>query len=125
ASNGKELYFLSNRNTTTEPFVQDLEEGRAKKLFDEGADITWPRRSPEDKKLLYISFRDRAGGQLCVRDLPSGEGRRCLEDESNALQAEWLDEHRVLLLVRGAVEEDLHILEVKVGGSLSARPRLQ
>jgi cellulose synthase operon protein C len=125
ARNGREISFLSNRNTTTEPFVQDLEEGRARRLFDEGADITWPRRSPQDHALLYISYRDRADGQLCVRDLPSGENRRCLEDALSALQAEWIDEHRVLLLARASVQDDLQILEVQVGARLRARPREQ
>ncbi len=35
--------------------------------FDEGSDVTWPRVSPDGKALLYISFREQASGQLCVR----------------------------------------------------------
>ena len=49
----------------------------AKLAFDEGADVTWPRLSPDGKRILYISFRDDAAGQLCVRDLPD-KHRRCL-----------------------------------------------
>ena len=49
----------------------------AKLVFDEGADVTWPRLSPDGKRILYISFRDDASGQLCVRDLPD-KRRRCL-----------------------------------------------
>ncbi|MGA2448630.1 MAG: hypothetical protein ABTD50_08140 [Polyangiaceae bacterium] len=121
---GKALYFVSNRDTTNQIFVQSMADGRAHPLFDDGADVTWPRVSPDGRSLLYISFRESASGQLCVRRLPMGDERRCLQDSSAALQAEWIDGGRIALVSRRSIEGDLRILEVTVGPEFSTRPLL-
>ncbi|WP_035605557.1 PD40 domain-containing protein [Hylemonella gracilis] len=115
------LLFVSNRSIVTEIYVQDLEQGRERRLFDEGADVTWPRISPDGRRLLYISFRREAGGQLCVRELPK-EGsqddavgnRRCLGAEVLALQAEWKDSAQIVLLHRTTIQDDLQLSLVEV-----------
>jgi tetratricopeptide (TPR) repeat protein len=122
---GKALIFASNRNIATEIYIQDLEGGRERRLFDEGADVTWPRVSPDGKHLLYISFRDQASGQLCVRDLPGAEGRRCLAEETSALQAEWIDASHIALVSRASIQGDLHLSRVTVGRELSVSPLLE
>src|SRR5579863_2356065 len=122
ALDGRSLYFVSNRNTTNEIFVQDLLDGRARRLFDEGTDVSWSRVSPDGRSLLYVSFRDRATGQLCVRDLPDGGRRRCLAQDASALQAEWIDSSRIALVSRASIHGDLALLEVRVGSQLEARP---
>ena len=123
APDQKTLYFVSNRNTRSEIFAQDVEEGRARAVFDEGADVTWPRVSPDGKALLYVSYSDQATGQLCVRDLPGGSGRRCLTDTAAALQAEWIDSGHIALVGRASIQGDLRVSEVTVAGRLSSRPR--
>jgi len=121
---GKTLYFVSNRDTTNQVFAQGMADGRARPLFDDGADVTWPRVSPDGRSLLYISFRESASGQLCVRRLPEGDGRQCLRDSSAALQAEWIDPRRIALVSRRSIEGDLRIVEVTLGSDLSSRPLL-
>jgi tetratricopeptide (TPR) repeat protein len=123
-SDAKTLYFVSNRNTSSQIFAQTVADGRARQLFDDDADVTWPRVSPDGSRLLYISFGERAFGQLCVRDLPDGGGRRCLEDASTALQAEWIDGGRIALVSRQSIHGDLRVLDVTVGKKLEARPLL-
>lgn len=118
----KTLYFVSNRNTANQVFAQSMADGRAGPLFDDGADVTWPRVSPGGHFLLYISFRESAAGQLCVRNLPDGSGRRCLKSPSAALQAEWIDESRIVLISRASIKGDLRLLEVTIGSSFSERP---
>jgi hypothetical protein len=124
APDGKTLYFVSNRDTTNQVFEQSMVDGRAKALFDDGADVTWPRVSPDGRSLLYISFRESVSGQLCVRRLPEGDGRSCLRDGSAALQAEWIDGRRIALVSRQSIEGDLRVLVVTVGSSLEASPLL-
>jgi hypothetical protein len=119
---GKTLYFVSNRDTTNQIFAQGMVDGRVRQLFDDGADVTWPRVSADGRSLLYISFRESASGQLCVRRLPEGDGRRCLGGSSAALQAEWIDHDRIVLVSRQSIEGDLRVLEVTIGSILSARP---
>ncbi|MFL5357770.1 hypothetical protein [Archangium sp.] len=122
---GNTLLFVSNRNIATEIYAQDMEQGRERRLFDEGADVTWPRVSPDGKHLLYISFRNQASGQLCVRDLPGAEGRRCLEEETSALQAEWINASHIALVSRATIQGDLRLSRVAVGRELSVSPLLE
>ncbi|ATB48599.1 hypothetical protein [Corallococcus macrosporus] len=122
---GNTLLFASNRNIATEIYTQDLERGRERRLFDEGADVTWPRVSPDGKHLLYISFRNQAGGQLCVRELPTARERRCLEEEASALQAEWMDETHIALVSRATIQGDLRLSKVEVGGPWRVTPLLE
>jgi tetratricopeptide (TPR) repeat protein len=122
ARDGKSLVFVSNRNTVTEIYLENTDDGRDHRLFDEGADVTWPRVSPDAKRLLYVSFRDTASGELCVRDLPSGENRHCLMDGGSPLQAEWVSPSRIALVSRGSIQGDLRVLDVAAGASLSAKP---
>jgi hypothetical protein len=122
APDGKTLYFASNRNTSNEIYAQDVDEGRAKLLFDEDAEVTWPRVSPDGTSLLYVSFGERATGQLCVRRLPGAGDRLCLAEPIAALQAEWIDKSRIVLVGRTSIEGDLRVFEVAVGSSLTVRP---
>jgi hypothetical protein len=92
-------------------------------LFDDDADVTWPRISPDGKALLYISF-ERAAGQLCIRRLPDGESRRCLDDPSAALQAEWIDRDHIALVSRQSIQGNLRVLLVTVEAKLYARALL-
>ncbi|MGH7439434.1 MAG: hypothetical protein ACRENE_27410, partial [Polyangiaceae bacterium] len=119
---GNTLYFVSDRNTVHELFTQNVVDGSVHQLFDEDADITWPRVSPDGRSLLYISFREHASGQLCVRSLPRGDGRQCLDDQGAALQAEWIDSAHVALVSRQSIQGDLRVLEVTLRGSIAARP---
>jgi hypothetical protein len=117
---GKTLYFVSNRNEINEIYRQEQGSSGAKLAFDEGADVTWPRLSPDGKRILYISFRDDAAGQLCVRDLPDKK-RRCLKEPGSALQAQWVDGGRIVLVSRDSLQGDLRLVDVRVGRKLDGR----
>lgn len=116
------LYFASSQETRKEIYAQDDDEGRARLVFDEGADVSWPRVSPDGKALLYVSFGNRAAGQLCVRRLPEGDQRRCLDDAPAVLQAEWIDNQRIVMVSRASIDGDLQLSQVAVTRQLSARP---
>jgi hypothetical protein len=118
APGGKTLYFVSNRNTTNELYRQEQASPGAKLVFDEGADVTWPRLSPDGKRILYVSFRDDADGQLCVRELPDKK-RRCLKDEGSAVQAQWVDDSHIVLVTRDTLAGNLRLVSVDVGRALS------
>src|SRR5262249_46436889 len=54
------LYFVSDEESTTRIYVQDVARGIPRLLFEDMADVTWPRPSPDGKRLLYISYRTDA-----------------------------------------------------------------
>ena len=116
------LYFVSNGETRKEIYAQDIAQGHVHLLFDEGSDVTWPRLSPDGKQLLYISFRDQATGQLCVRDVPDGAHRRCLGGTRAALEADWIGNKRIVLVARTSIDANLTLSDVSVAATLSARP---
>lgn len=120
---GKDLYFLTNRNTVREIYRQDMETARPQLLFDEGADVSWARVSPDGRRILYISFRDDAAGELCVRELPSGP-RRCLSDGTRAVEAQWMGPSQIALVSRSSLQGDLRVMQVSVDRRLTARPLL-
>jgi hypothetical protein len=124
APDGRHLYFLSNRNATAQVFTQDLAAPSSTLLFDEGADVSWPRVSPDGKRLLYVSYRDDAAGRLCVRELDSSH-RACLEDQSGALEASWVSADQLLVLARPSPDADLRLERVTVAHDrLRSRPFL-
>ncbi|HEY2749376.1 MAG TPA: hypothetical protein VGL86_32380 [Polyangia bacterium] len=124
APDGHTLYFVSNRNTTNELYSQQQAAPGAKLVFDEGADVTWPRLSPDGKRILYISFRDDAAGRLCVRDLPD-RNRRCYAGDGSAVQAQWIDGAHIVLVSRDSAEGDLRLVAVAVGKTLSGHTLVQ
>ena len=124
APDGKRLYFVSNRNAVSEIFTQDLSAPASRILFDDGADATWPRVSPDGKRLSYVSYADDATGRVCVRTLDAKLARRCL-DARGALEAEWIDAGELLVLSRPSVGGDLVLSRVRVDGvTLKAQPIL-
>jgi hypothetical protein len=118
----KTLYFVSTRETRKQIYAQDVEQGHVHLAFDEGSDVTWPRVSPDGKTLLYISFREQAAGELCLRSLPDGGDRRCLAGAAAALQAEWIDARRIALVDRRSIGSNLRVSEVSVAARLAQRP---
>lgn len=114
------LYFASNRNTIMEIFEQQATAGAPKLLFDEEAEVTWPRVSPDGKQLLYVSFRRDASGQLCARALPKGDAR-CLSGSPGAVQAQWVSASTAVLLSRPSAQSDMRVSLVDMNGGLSAK----
>lgn len=126
---GKRLALVSNRNIANEVLWLDMASGSMRAAFDEGAESTWPRVSPDGRHLLYVSFRDRASGQLCVREVPEGGDRRCLDEPGGAIFGEWISPSSIALVTRasGSVHGDLRLLKVAVTPQkpLSAGPLLE
>src|SRR5260370_42155205 len=114
------LYFVSTAEASSSIYAIDVHEGRSRQLFDDGADAKWPRASPDGRTLLYISYRDQPTGQLCIRKLPSTEGRACLA-LPGAIQAEWIDNSRIVFVDRATLQGNLQLLEVTVGAELTAK----
>jgi hypothetical protein len=73
---GKTLYFVSNRNTTNQIFAQNMADGHAEPLFDDGADVTWPRVSPDGRFSFTSRFarapRGSSASAICRREMGAG-----------------------------------------------------
>lgn len=116
APDGKQLYFVSAQNATLQIFRQDLSGGPASQLFDEAADCTSPRVSPDGRWLAYLSYRSDAGGDVCVRDLATLE-RRCLTDQDSAeSEVLWAGPEQLLTVTRQGLHEDVEIDRLARGG---------
>lgn len=130
----RELYFASDEESTTQIYVQDLVSGVPRLAFDELADVSWPRPSPDGKHLLYISYREDAAGDLCVREIQGAVGkrefgaRRCLTGPDSAeLQAVWFpDSRHIALVTRPGLHGDFELQKIAIDGGEGAAtaPRL-
>jgi hypothetical protein len=101
---GERLVWVSNENATNELFGLEFSTRVPQRLFDDAADATIPRVSPDGKRLLYLSFRSAATGELCVRDLKKSglqiSDRKCLAPSGrNVMQALWEANSKTALVV--------------------------
>ena len=78
------LLFISNRDAMAGAYASRLGDGGVRALFDEGADVSLLRPSPDGRSLLYLSTRDDATGDVCLRSWPDLDKRRCLGDGRTA-----------------------------------------
>lgn len=117
---GKSIVYVSDEASTTQVWIQDVERGVPRLLFDELADVSWPRLSPDGSQILYISYQEDAAGDLCVRTLGEKVGpRRCLTDEKSAeVQAIWLaDGKSIAVVTRSGLHGDFELLRIATGGA--------
>jgi hypothetical protein len=129
APGGRELYFATDQQSTTQIYVQDLASGVPQLAFDELADATWPRPSPDGRLLLYISYREDAAGDLCVRAIEGRPGarrygpRRCLTGPDSAeLQASWFpDSGSIALVTRAGLHGDFELVRIGLDGRRGER----
>ena len=114
---GKSLTFAGNANSTIEVFVQPLERGAPRVLFDEQADVNQPRISPDGTQLLYISYRQDAGGDACIFDLKTRK-RRCLTRPGTAvLHVFWFPDGRSIgALTRPRLDADHQLRRIPTHG---------
>lgn len=107
---GQALYFVSDRNSTAEIFVQKPVDSGPKPLFDQNADAAWPSPSPDGKRLAYLSYQSDSTGDLCIFDLADKKNRCVSDDQSAELQPMWLDgSSRVGALTRTALHADYEL----------------
>lgn len=110
------LFFASNRDAVVGAFAQRLPDGVARALFDEGADISLPRPSPDGKRLLYISTRDDATGDTCLRELESDK-RTCIGGPATAESAAfWFPDGKSIgVVARSAMHGEQVLRRVWLG----------
>ncbi len=113
----KTLYFISDENQIHEIFVQDPVESGPKLLFENNADASTPRISPDGKMLAFLSYKADAAGDVCVMTLKSKE-QRCLTGLDTAeLAVFWMDQGKTLGVVsRAGVHGDYQVLRFRLDG---------
>ncbi|MDP3237615.1 MAG: hypothetical protein Q8N26_32810 [Myxococcales bacterium] len=104
---GRTLFFASNASGTVELSRQVVGSGAPALLFDEQADISQPRLSPDGAFLLYVSYRRDAFGDACVLEL-STLTRRCFDGNGAVLHAFWFADSRRFGLVSRAELGGVH-----------------
>ena len=111
----KALYFVSDENSIHEIFVQAPVESGPKLLFDNNADVSTPRISPDGKTLAFLSYKADATGDACLMNLQSKE-QRCLTGLDTAeLALFWMDQGKTLGVVsRQSVHGDYQVLRFRL-----------
>lgn len=114
---GRTLYFAGNPDGTIEIFVQSLARGFPRRLIDESADIAQPRLSPDGRRLVYISYREDAGGDACWVEVAS-PARRCVPDRGASVLHVFFypDGEHVGVLTRDGLRGPHRLLRFALGG---------
>ncbi len=126
---GDHLYYVTNEHTSNEIYTSEVSSRTPKILFDESADVTAPRVSPDGQRILYISHRSAATGQPCFRELPKPghdiSDRHCFSIEGRtAIQALWEPDSKAVLVVsrnglasQNGSAEDIDVRRFPLDGS--------
>jgi hypothetical protein len=128
---GERVVYVTNENATTEIFGAELSVRVPQALFDESADVTWPRVSPDGKKLLYISYRSTATGNVCFRELTARglevSERKCfLLGGGAATQAIWShDSQSILVVSRNGLASETTLQRLSLQGHTAPELLLQ
>ncbi len=117
APDGRTLYFAGNPDGTIELFVQNLARGFPRRLVDEAADVAEPRLSPDGQRLLYVSYREDAGGDACWVEVAS-PARRCLPDDgAEVVHVFWYPDGRSAgVTLRGGADGAHQLCRVPLDG---------
>ncbi len=114
---GRALYFVSDRNATSEIFVQDPVDSGPRLLFESNADVSWPLLGPDGRYLAYLSYKSDAAGDLCTVVLDTSE-RRCLTGMGSAeVQVMWMGKD-IAVLSRSGLHADYQLERFDVDGGI-------
>ena len=110
------LYYVSKANSTAELHRQHLVFNAPELVFDDNADVSHPRLSPDGTALLYISYQENAGGDVCLVQLQQRK-RRCLTQEgTEALDLFWFPDGRhVGVLLRSGLLDTRELRKLPIG----------
>ncbi len=110
------LFFISKANSTAEVHRQHLVQNAPELVFDDNADVSHPRVSPDGTTLLYISYQENTGGDVCLYQLQERR-RRCLTQEgTEALDVFWFpDSRHVGALLRSGLLDMRELRKMPVG----------
>ncbi len=111
------LLFISNRDAVAGAYASRFGDGGVRGLFDEGADLSLLRPSPDGRSLLYLSTRDDATGDVCLRSWPDLDKRRCIGDGRTAESfAFWYpDSSAIGVVSRSSMHGEAVLRKVPVG----------
>lgn len=122
APDGRTLYFVTDRHATYEIYRQNIVNRSGGRVMDLDADVTDPQIDRSGKRLLFISFRNDAGGDACIKNLDTGKIHCLTGPDTSDLQAFFFpDGKRVGVLQRTDLHSDLRLVSIPVQGG---KPRL-
>jgi len=99
------VYHSSTSNLAVRLFVQNVQQGFSKPIFDERMDSKDPALSPRGGRLAFTSFGKDSRGDICGIEL-SDKKLKCFTGRlTEDHQPFWIDENRIGFLTRTRMDE--------------------
>ena len=111
---GEQLAFFSRRDNRDEMWAVSLKNGRERKLFDVGQDITFPRLSPDGKQIVFNSKKSGTTN-LWIVPVEGGEPKALTFDKESMGFACWSPDSKYIAfeMRRG---DDSHLAIIPASG---------
>jgi len=116
---GDRFVFVSTESVSPIVSIASRRRLEARVLFDEGAPVATPVLSPDGRHVAYVSFKDDAKGDICVRDVERISRVNCLTGSATRdASPVWAPDAKSLLFVaRRGVDGEPELRTVSVDAS--------
>ncbi|MBM4395390.1 MAG: PD40 domain-containing protein [Deltaproteobacteria bacterium] len=114
---GRTVFYVTDRNATTEVMSLDLDRGGPRLAIDLDADAVWPRPSPDGRTVFYVTDRN-ATTEVMSLDLDRGGPRLAIDLDADAVWPRPSPDGRKLLFVsyREDATGDACVRDLAAGG---------
>ncbi|MCB0342211.1 MAG: hypothetical protein KDD59_08195 [Bdellovibrionales bacterium] len=98
---GQHLLFSRKVDLAPRIYKLDLNTGKETPLLDLAFDSKDPHVSSTGDKIVFVYFKNRARGQVCVKSIDSADAESCLDHSTKEPAFPvWVGEHQVAFILR-------------------------
>ncbi len=111
SSDGQSIIFTRKTNLSQRLFMQNLNDHTERELLNNKSDSQSPQLSPDQKRVLFISYLNDSLGDLCILKLRENTVEKCLGFKGEVTSPIWLDDDNVVFIKRDGLADNDHLVK--------------